>query len=414
MDSDNHAEPAEDEARHSDSPLHMVMEWLQDSYKVVPPRASFVQGLEQRIAAEAKRTPSYPELSSRPRTPILHNARPSFPRWTFVPLAAALLTLFPIAPSARSTPRRSALADLTDQLCFRLPTGEYNDAGHIYLMNSNGTSPVRVVGDDRLHGKHPDWSPDGTSLVYAEAITGTIWSIRLGDEFPAKLFDPRSLRQFCDYPAWSPDGTQIAFTRYESDGAYDPRSELAPTRTWIMILDLSSGECVPVATSELPYLIDVPRWSPDGKSLVVAIDHFDDDLHNLGSTIATLPLHTGELEPLLPFTTFAYRPDWNPQSDEIVYSTETYGYTQKPTTYADRWNLHTFDLATGHARQLTDVQADEYLSAPTWSRNGTAIYATLSDALGRFAVRIDPSDGTVTRINGVSPQTQIRAQPGRM
>jgi Tol biopolymer transport system component len=75
-------------------------------------------------------------------------------------------------------------------------------ARHIFVMNTNGSGLT-----DLGVGSKPDWSPDGTHLVYGQGGSGPIMVVNVSN--PA---DTQTLTGFGDEaPVWSPDGTEIAF-----------------------------------------------------------------------------------------------------------------------------------------------------------------------------------------------------------
>ena len=75
-------------------------------------------------------------------------------------------------------------------------------ARHIFVMNANGLGAPVDLGV----GSKPDWSPDGTHLVYGQGGAGPIMTVNLSN--PS---DKQTLFQFGEAPVWSPDGTEIAF-----------------------------------------------------------------------------------------------------------------------------------------------------------------------------------------------------------
>ena len=79
-----------------------------------------------------------------------------------------------------------------------------------------------------------------------------------------------------DAPAWSPDGTQIAYARFF--GEWPPSNYTH--RATIEVLDIATGERRTVldakaVPSEPPTSFEYPRWSPDGRSLVVNAVRWD-------------------------------------------------------------------------------------------------------------------------------------------
>ncbi len=99
-------------------------------------------------------------------------------------------------------------------------TSSYYDpnSGEIYLINSDGTGLVNLT-DDGFEDNAPDWSPDGSRIVFTSARDG---------DYEIYSMDPDggNVQQLTDDPAsdvspsWSPDGSLIAFAS-DRDGNYE-------------------------------------------------------------------------------------------------------------------------------------------------------------------------------------------------
>ena len=78
----------------------------------------------------------------------------------------------------------------------------------IYIINSNGTGPVRITQDGAAKNSLA-WSPDGTKLLYSAAQT-----VYLMNTDGTGLSSPCSGRS----ARWSPDGARIIFVTDSYDG----------------------------------------------------------------------------------------------------------------------------------------------------------------------------------------------------
>lgn len=98
-------------------------------------------------------------------------------------------------------------------ICY---TGHPPEGGvTVYTMNWDGTQPRRVVpGSSKVGATFPNWSPDGTAIVYS-------WPADEALELFVIAPDGTGLRQLtrfggtslCTPAAWSPDGRWISFRR---------------------------------------------------------------------------------------------------------------------------------------------------------------------------------------------------------
>jgi len=132
---------------------------------------------------------------------------------------------------------------------------------YIYVVNADGTQLREIihVGPQAVGGSngcnHPDWSPDGTKLVFirndANYFSGVCTANADGTGV-RQLTDPHGDILKNDYePAWSPDGQRIAFVRgtdlrtIRADGGDDRLLAAIP------------------GTAEM-----TPCWSPDGTQVL--------------------------------------------------------------------------------------------------------------------------------------------------
>lgn len=276
----------------------------------------------------------------------------------------------------------------------------------IYVMRPDGTDIRRIGGDapGAAH-KHPDWSPDGQRVVFIDQNSERMWIANL-DGSPSTSVEACDTVG-CDYPAWSPDGRSIAFSRYENDQG------VGPAAVGIYVLDLASGDVRMVVRLERPLLADVPRWSPDGSQIVFGVDRMDDEGYETGAAIAIVPATGGEPRYLTEFEQFAYYPDWNRVTGEIVFSTEVKEY-KKDLNYRDRtWNLYGVQSDGTALRVITDVPAGTRLWNPRWTPDGSRI--TAADFSTFTGLYVDPKTGALepfpTTVQMARPQLRPLPKP---
>ena len=204
---------------------------------------------------------------------------------------------------------------------------------YIYDLLTQQTSRLTY---DLSFQANPSWSPDGAFLVY-ESYQGENLDLYVvpvdGSELPQRLTDDPNP----DFdPAWSPDGRRIAFVSWRggqqdiyiydlNDGSV---TNLTNTRTrheqhpaWspgtgelIAYSALDEGiEKVfvksaddPSATAQVMERGRTPSWSPDGASLILAVDSVD-SAHLVASPFTDFGVAT-EIIPVLPG---ASAPTWS-------------------------------------------------------------------------------------------------------
>jgi TolB protein len=116
-------------------------------------------------------------------------------------------------------------------------------------MDSDGTRQRRLTGSS-ARDSNPDWSPDGTRLVFQsnrDRNSDDLYAIQSdGSQLECLTTGPTA-----DWtPAWSPDGSQIAFTIANYDNG----------REDIAVLDL---ETAVIARFVISDSFDIePDWQP--------------------------------------------------------------------------------------------------------------------------------------------------------
>jgi Tol biopolymer transport system component/DNA-binding winged helix-turn-helix (wHTH) protein len=130
-----------------------------------------------------------------------------------------------------------------------------------YVLVPEGTLwRSRVDGSERLQltisplrTALPRWSPDGKTIAFMGLEPGELWTIFMVPADGGKTEQLLSDKELYANPDWSSDGSQLVFG--ESD--YFPKA--------IHILDLKSRR-----VSDMPGSAGLfsPRWSPDGRSII--------------------------------------------------------------------------------------------------------------------------------------------------
>jgi Tol biopolymer transport system component len=279
---------------------------------------------------------------------------------------------------------------------------------------------IRRVDEDAPGGrhKHPVWTSDGSQVAFvAEAEWDTQGDVVRGSE--VWVVDPTGdnakslITCDCwdlDNPSWSPNGKQIAYVEY--DAPVDPASDLPPARSRIMVLDLATGERAVVVRSEPGQLVDIPRWSPDGTSLVVSVDRLDDKGSETGSSFGVVPSSGADtVTPLLPFEEFAYSADWSWATGALVFSVEGQGYAWSDPKVSP-WDLFEIQPDGSGRRTITGIGDEHRLYLPRWSSDGLLIAASLDTSPGEpggsLVVVVDAKSGTVTKLGPKGGRSSLR------
>jgi Tol biopolymer transport system component len=83
-------------------------------------------------------------------------------------------------------------------------------SNQIWLMNADGTNQHVLLNNPGVQDTGPSWSPDGQKIVYEDSVNGL--SVMNADgSNPTPLHNGSGQAIMAGDPTWSPDGTKIAF-----------------------------------------------------------------------------------------------------------------------------------------------------------------------------------------------------------
>jgi Tol biopolymer transport system component len=173
-------------------------------------------------------------------------------------------------------------------------------ASGIFVVNADGSNAVEIAAS----GNSPTWLPDGRIAFMCSA--GVCVTDANGAN--ARTLIPRAdAADAFDYDfTWSPDGSMVAFT-HESDITGDPWNQV-----YVMNAD-GSGVRRLTATPGPQFQESSPRWSPDGKRIV---------LWNGGYGVSVIDANGSNFHFISSYRGLTARPAWSPDGTHIVLGTE--------------------------------------------------------------------------------------------
>lgn len=257
----------------------------------------------------------------------------------------------------------------TGKIAFAAPVA---NKYQIFVMNEDGTNRINLTNSEN-YDYFPSWSPDGTKIAYWSVLpTDLSGYVRL------KLMNADGSHQTPVIQArfqnsgiaWSPDGTKVTFAQ---DGdIFTVNVDGSGLRN----LTLSGGA---VDTE--------PAWSPDGKTIAFASGQMAATGYGFAMNIYAINVDGGNIRQLIPNSgNFGfesnYLPKWSPDGKSLLFLKQM----QDTPDF-----LFRYDLTTGRSTQIAICTIFH-----DWSSDGSKFlfwsYGSSLDPDG--AIFISGSNGT--------------------
>jgi Tol biopolymer transport system component len=244
-----------------------------------------------------------------------------------------------------------------------------NGAVHVARL---GKAARRITDPGKDIDAFPDWSPDGSRIVFARAGKAQFdpWMLYVVNA------DGSGLRRLTKgdgplgerAPSWSPDGEKIAFERFGL-----PRSAhtIDMDGTNERLLLRGAGE---------------PAWSPDGSKIAfvqqgAVIQGVAGGFRPLGQAIAVFDLETKSIKRVIDAAKLgvaqvgnAEDPAWSPDGTRIAFASTPGDFPEIYVANVD---------GTGLRRLTRHTEVDE---SPTWTADGRIVFASFRSGPSRLYV----------------------------
>ncbi len=268
----------------------------------------------------------------------------------------------------RLTPLRLNVFAALGLLCFPL-TACLQQEGE-GAATSRQDSTEGPPQENRVVYYSPDWSPDGTRIVFSSDRDGNpeIYTIRPDGSELVRLTN----NEFGDgEPAWAPYGTRLA---YASRGAI-----------YVMNSDGTNPERLTDSIRAT-----APAWSPGGSKIAfegrVEGNNYIFVMNSDGSSVTRLTQHEAN----------DFRPSWSPDGIRIAFNSKRGG----------SYDLYTMNADGSNIDRLTEMDAHEV--SPAWSPDGfRLLFARViegEEGVASALYTLDLATATEIRLGASSPR----------
>lgn len=290
------------------------------------------------------------------------------------------------------------------------------DTGHLWTIDVN-TGAHRPLLDGDRPASSPQWSPDGSRLLYTTATDGKpelrLMHMDTGLTYP--------LAQFERAPSgavWSPDGTQIAFTMFvpgetpafatppkQPEGAewsppvkviddltfrFDGAGYLKDGANQVFVLPADGGTPRQVTHGDAP--MNDPEWLDNDTLLVTGNLADDREMDPIESEIYAVELSDLSIRPLTSRDGPDFAPAVSPDGSRIAYL----GHDDHVLSYEQN-NLYLMNADGSGVQEL----AADFAGEPgqiAWAPDGRSLFM-LSEDHGVLTLReLDLRRGTLTQV----------------
>lgn len=249
----------------------------------------------------------------------------------------------------------------------------------LYGLGTSDDGAVRVTVNP-YDERYPDWSPDGSKLLYQTDCNGN-WDIYIIDLATGVQTQVTADTGWDARAAWSRDGSLIAFESDRNNEAPNP----GYPRCEIFVIP-PTGEPATQVT-DWPWFNERPDWSPDGSELVYASDYGNsntaggqDPMYTHPADLWRIPVTGGTPVKVTNITEYENDPEWSYDGSTIAFSAD----------YAGNWDIWTIPAGGGDVTRVTDDPATDM--DPSLSPSGRWI-AFWSNRSGNDEIWIAPATG---------------------
>ena len=291
------------------------------------------------------------------------------------------------------------------KIAFRRYLNDRQTKSALFVINADGTGveqitrPPRGIVDDQ-----PDWSPDGSQLVFYRAVNGPFYVATVGADGSGyrrvtptctRKLQPDRIPAGCEDAAeasFTPDGQHVTYARASGRIRHFPKFEtdqIEHAAVAIIGIDGTGGH----ELLRLPrYAADVhfPQVSPDGRLIVFERVNSPLGRPRFARALFVMNVDGSNVHRVTPWKLAAGdNPDWAPDSSRIVFRSNEEVDDERSQYYTVRpdgtglTQLTHFPFSKGHR-----------LFSAAFSPDGSQIVFGRADGTGRGDIWVMNADGS--------------------
>ncbi len=214
---------------------------------------------------------------------------------------------------------------------------------------------------DGISAEYVSFSSDGQWAAYVSYPEGTLWRCRVDGSERLQLTSPPL---HAVLPRWSPDGKTLVFFEFAVSSTQPGRIYEVPS---------AGGSVTELMPNDQQNQMD-PNWSPDGKRIVFSGSPTDAATAKTPASIRILDVATGQVS-VLPGSQGLFSPRWSPDGRSIAAMS------------ADSSTLLLFDLATQNWSEVARgtfgwinwSKDGQFIEFPGFHREGSVVRVRMAD-----------------------------------